>query len=214
MKQIKAPYLLDIGKDTPMEEVSHFLDKLDKHSIDQVPWPEYDAKAQAMFVLAHSNDCIFLKFYVIEEDVRAAHYHTNDPVYKDSCVEMFVSFNGEEEYYNIEFNLLGTCLSAYGDGRENRQFLPGAVIEKIKTLSLIKKKYQDQAENHWQLTIMIPVNFFYLHSITGLKSTSTRANFFKCGDDLPNPHFLTWNPIRYEKPEFHLPAFFGEVDFI
>lgn len=96
MKQLEAPYLHEAGKDTPVEEVSELLDKLDKHSIDQAPWPAYSSKARAGFALAHSNDCLFLKFYVIEEHIRATHFRTNDPVYKDSCVEMFISFNGEK----------------------------------------------------------------------------------------------------------------------
>lgn len=214
MKQLEAPYLYEAGKETPIEEVSELLDKLDKHSIDQVPWPEYPSKAQAKFALAHSHDCLFLKFYVTEEHIRATYSHTNDPVYKDSCVEMFLSFNDENEYYNIEFNLLGTCMAGYGAGRENRQKLSKAVIEEKKTYSQVKNKHNDQAEYHWQLTLMIPLNFFCMHTLGGLKGIKTKANFFKCGDELPEPHFLAWNPITYEKPEFHLPAFFGSIHFV
>ena len=27
---------------------------------------------------------------------------------------------------------------------------------------------------------------------------SIRANFYKCGDELQKPHFLSWNPIKIE----------------
>ena len=40
-----------------------------------------------------------------------------------------------------------------------------------------------------------------------------RANFYKCGDELDKPHYLSWNPINLEKPNFHCPEFFGTLFF-
>lgn len=34
------------------------------------------------------------------------------------------------------------------------------------------------------------------------------ANFYKCGDDLPAPYYLSWNKIIAPKPDFHYPDFF------
>ena len=213
MKKLEVAHVQEIGISTPIKEVSEFLDKLDKHRIEQLPWPEFSYKPKAAFALVHNNDCLFLKFYVQEETARALYHNTHDPVYKDSCVEMFLSFNEEMEYYNFEFNLIGVCLSGYGGGRENRQLLPKTIIEEIKSFSEVRNKHKDQADIQWQLTLIIPVNVFYLHSISGLSGIKAKGNFFKCGDDLPKPHFLSWNPIKTEKPNFHLPEFFGELWF-
>jgi hypothetical protein len=38
------------------------------------------------------------------------------------------------------------------------------------------------------------------------------ANFYKCGDETPEPHFLSWNPIDLPKPNFHVPQFFGQLE--
>ncbi|MFR4039417.1 MAG: carbohydrate-binding family 9-like protein, partial [Butyricimonas faecalis] len=38
-------------------------------------------------------------------------------------------------------------------------------------------------------------------------------NIHKCGNKLPHPHFVTWNPIPTEKPDFHRPEFFGTLIF-
>jgi hypothetical protein len=46
-----------------------------------------------------------------------------------------------------------------------------------------------------------------------LKGKTCRANFYKCGDDLPEPHFLSWNNIIADKPDFHLPQYFGTLTF-
>ncbi|MBC7416687.1 MAG: hypothetical protein H7325_00845, partial [Pedobacter sp.] len=36
----------------------------------------------------------------------------------------------------------------------------------------------------------------------------------KCGDDLPKPHYLSWNPItNVAEPNFHLPEFFANAIF-
>ena len=56
---------------------------------------------------------------------------------------------------------------------------------------------------------MIPVSTFFLHKISGLGGRYLRANFYKCGDLLSKPHFLSWQPITLPKPDFHQPSFFG-----
>ena len=40
-----------------------------------------------------------------------------------------------------------------------------------------------------------------------------KANFYKCGDDMPQKHYLSWHPIRIEKPNFHRPDHFGTLIF-
>ena len=42
---------------------------------------------------------------------------------------------------------------------------------------------------------------------------SWRANFYKCGDKTSHPHWLTWAPVGFPKPHFHLPEFFGTLEF-
>jgi hypothetical protein len=40
-----------------------------------------------------------------------------------------------------------------------------------------------------------------------------RANFYKCADQSSHPHWLTWSPVDYPKPHFHLPQSFGTLEF-
>ena len=39
-----------------------------------------------------------------------------------------------------------------------------------------------------------------------------KGNFYKCGDKTEIPHFGMWSPIDSEKPNFHQPQFFGEME--
>jgi hypothetical protein len=49
-----------------------------------------------------------------------------------------------------------------------------------------------------------------LSTFKGLKA---KANFFKCGDETLEPHFVTWNPVKTTSPDYYRPEFFGEVLF-
>ena len=53
----------------------------------------------------------------------------------------------------------------------------------------------------------------FSHEMADLNGKTMRANFYKCGDLLQTPHFLSWAPIDLPQPKFHCPEFFGEVTF-
>ncbi|MBW3545112.1 MAG: hypothetical protein KY428_05825 [Bacteroidetes bacterium] len=215
MKQLEVPFLQNLDSSTPIEKIADSLNGLQKYAIDMAPWRDFGYKPEVSFALAHSNDCLFLKFFVTESFLRATYCNTNDPVYKDSCVEFFIAFNGEAEYYNFEFNCLGTCLAGYGTMQNNRRLLPEAVIANIKSLATIKRENTNtKTLFSWQLSLLIPIKTFCMHALTGLKEAKSSVNFFKCGDDLPNPHYLSWNAIEATEPNFHLPQFFGEMDLL
>jgi hypothetical protein len=66
---------------------------------------------------------------------------------------------------------------------------------------------------YWELTIAIPLETFTNHKLSELKGKIFRANFYKCGDKLSEMHYLTWNRVETNNPDFHQPAFFGEIKF-
>ncbi len=216
MNKLEVPFLPLLEKDSPIGQVSEELDKLEKNLISNNPWPVYSYKPSVKFVLGYSYECLFIKFYVEEEAVRAKFRNINDPVFKDSCVEFFISFNEEEKYYNLEFNCLGTCRLGFGEGRENRTLVPEALIRKIRHAVVLQKTALPNGNRvtSWELTLIVPVEVFYQHEISSFKGISAKGNFYKCGDELPNPHYLSWNNIKAAEPNFHLPEYFGEVQFV
>ena len=195
--------------------ISQLLDQSEKHLIDMVPWPDFSDKPKVSFCIAHNGDHIFLKYDVEEKEVLARYWHINDPVFKDSCVEFFIAFDDERDYYNLEFNRLGTCLGSFGSERKNRTQLPLTILDKIKyDRTIVQKKSSSEFIINWTLTILIPVQVFCYHKISSLKNKKGRVNFYKCGDDLSEPHYLAWNNIISEAPDFHLPEFFGVAAFM
>ena len=197
-----------------IEEVELLMDSLPKHYLDNQPWPEFKTNCQTSFSVAHSGRAILLKYFVQEDVIKVAMHKTNEQVHKDNCVEFFIGFAPGKEYYNIEINCFGICSMAYGDGRSNRKMLPENLISKIQTSILIKSAPTTALTNfQWEITMIIPREVFDYSNLKSFRDQRAVANFFKCGDDLPAPHYLTWNMIDAKTPDFHLPEFFGELEF-
>jgi len=205
--------LKDITRNSTLATISQQMNAIEKHSLNHTPWITHPYKPSVRFSIAHSNDCIFLKFFVTEKSIRSVNTEVNGPVYEDSCVEFFISFHNDKAYYNLEFNCTGTCLAGFGEGRNDRQLLPLEVINKIRSQSVINR---DAAEKNieWELVLEIPLSFFCHHTLDSLTGSAGRANFYKCGDLLPEPHYVTWSNIEAPAPNFHLPAFFGRLEFV
>jgi len=212
MKHLSVPYL-DIEDSTSIAEISMKLDHVRQEIIDHAPWNGFPYKPQASFAMAYGDSSVYLKFFVEEKHVKAVYSEPNQPVYKDSCVEFFVSFADEPEYYNFEFNCAGTCLLSFGEQRNNRKMTTADLIKSIAFQSSIKPTTKKDANIGWELTLVIPFDAFQYHQITSMKGKKCRVNFYKCGDDLPEPHFLAWNMINTEEPDFHRPEFFGTLEF-
>jgi hypothetical protein len=214
-QKLEVPFLSGLNKRSDIHEIATVLDKQESHPIRIAPWPEYDYVPQARFSIGHGNDCIFLKYYISENTVKAEWYKPNDPVFKDSCVEFFISFDDEREYYNCEFNVIGTCKLNYGEEREHRHLVSEDRIALIDYCVAIRKGGPvGTTEVSWELTLMMPIEVFAWDSMSSLAGRKCRGNFYKCGDDLPVPHFLVWSDIDTPSPDFHVPEYFGEIIFL
>ena len=209
---------LDLGSAYPdLEEVSAELDQLPgKHRIETINWEDYQYKPEITFSIAYNDFEIFLKYYVKENFFKAEKTETNQMVCEDSCVEFFVSPEEDGIYYNIEFNGIGTCLLGTGTARENSTRADSEIISKIRRLTSAGGKpiKEREGEFTWTITIAIPFEVFFHHKVENLKGKTFRANFYKCGDKLKVPHYVTWNPVGTEKPDYHQPAYFGLLKFV
>jgi hypothetical protein len=200
-----------------LEIISELLDdQKDRLQIDTINWKGFDYKPEVELSIGYGDFEIFLKFYVREDYFKAEKTETNQMVCEDSCVEFFVSPEDDGTYYNIEFNGIGTCLAGYGTGRKNSTRLNPEMISKIRRITTAGDRpvKERTGKYEWSLTTAIPIDLFFKHKVTDLKGKSFRANFYKCGDKLTIPHYLTWNPVGTEKPDYHQPKYFGLLKFI
>ena len=183
--------------------------------VNTVNWTDFPYCPDVEFRIAHTSDAILLHFKVREASVRAVAGQDNGPVWEDACVEFFSVPAGDGVYYNLECNCAGTLLIGAGGGRADRRHAPQEVLDKVQRwASLGREAFEERVgECSWEVALVVPYSAFFLHRITSLDGQTIRANFYKCGDKLQTPHFLSWNPIELEKPNFHCPEFFGALHF-
>ncbi len=174
----------------------------------------YKSDVVADFNIGYDDDNIYLKFFVQESNTKAVNTVINEPVYEDSCVEFFVTFDGKS-YYNLEFNCIGNVLGGYGAERNNREALAPELLKQIITkpsLGFNRIEIIDR-KTEWTLGITIPKSIFKYDNIDKIEGLKANCNVYKCGDKQVFTHYLSWSPITVENPDFHLPKYFGEIEF-
>ena len=177
-------------------------------------WPEeYPYTPKAEFRLAWCEEGLAIHYRVTEQSARARYGNDGGQVWTDSCVECFLRNADSNVYYNLECNCIGTILMGSGDSRHDR--VPGdlALLAKVdRWASLGREPFEERCEETtWEVALVVPTGIFQAFPIKLEAGNTLRANFYKCGDDLPVPHFVSWNPITTEKPNFHRPECFGEL---
>ncbi len=200
--------------------VKHVPVLLDDHGIGfqhiaEVNWENYPYRPEVLFRIAHMGTAILLHYRVNEKSIRAVAPADNGRVWEDSCVEFFIHLSGErDEYYNFECNCAGRLLVEYGIPGK-REHIPVDVTRCVQRWSSLgSESFAERMGNcAWELAMIIPVSVFVRHPISLLDGMTGYANFYKCGDLLTEPHFLSWNPINLPKPCFHCPDFFGKINF-
>ena len=184
--------------------------------IDWLEWDEFPYKPDVSFRIAHDDSLLFLKYYVKEQHVLATNINSNSAVHRDSCVEFFFDTAQNGNYYNFEFNCIGTTHLAYGPSRKHRIFISEELISsKIKTWSTLgDKPFEERSGNfEWEMIIVIPSSIFIHDKGLSFSKLISNANFYKCGDDTSKPHYLSWNRVKASKPDFHRPEYFGILNF-
>src|SRR5690554_1389314 len=183
-------------------------------AVDQVNWKNDFPKTMPVTVqVAHDGERLYLYYTVIGEMARVANHQDFGSVWEDSCVEFFMQREGESGYRNFECNVLGVLLSRRHESRE-KGVSQTDLMPSIVRYGTIQHRYErDKQVSDWTMYLEIPkqaLGFAEHESLVGQKA---RANFYKCGDKTPEPHFLSWNPIDLPTPNFHTPEFFGLLKF-
>lgn len=182
--------------------------------VTEVNWPdEFPYRPDMAFRMAWCPEGIVIHYRVNEQSVRAVYAEDNGQVWTDSCVECFIRNADKDTYYNIECNCVGTLLIGLrGEDCGRLHVSPEDLATVKRWASLGRETFGERAEQTgWELALVIPATVFAKYPIRLEQGAKLRANFYKCGDNLPVPHFVSWNPIHVEKPNFHRPECFGEL---
>ena len=189
----------------------------DRAPIDHYMWDsDYMPEAYAQVAYAATGDekeGLYIHFFCREANPRAIYTEHYDPVYRDSCMEIFFTMKVPDApangYINIESNSNPTTLIAYGFDRYTRT----PIVEMGYTPFPVTAKKTDET---WELFEFVPVKalkeIFKLDKID--ENTVMGANFYKCGGDHEILPYGMWSPIDSPTPDFHRSEFFGKLTLV
>lgn len=172
------------------------------------------------FKVRYDDKNIYVIFQVKDQYVKAVAKKINDVVWEDSCVEFFFTPGPDVNrgYFNLETNCKGIFLFRYTN-KENGQ--TGLVdLEDCKKIAIAHSLQKDVETEitepvTWSIEYALPISVLakYIKVDKPSKGVQWRANFYKCGDKTSHKHYLTWAPVINPVPKFHLPEYFGWLQF-
>ena len=70
-----------------------------------------------------------------------------------------------------------------------------------------------RTEDGWEAYYTFPMSFVHLFfpGCQFYPGKKLRANLYKCGDFTVQEHYIAWNPMDPNRPDYHLPEYFGEM---
>lgn len=198
------------------DSLDQTFESLPQERICVCNWPDVTSYVpDVKFAMFHDGDNIYIRYWVNEQGTKAEITTPGGPVYKDSCLECFISPEaGDGLYYNFEVNCIGmldySCRRSRTDttraNEQQRAF--------VKTFSSLGNKgFPEKKCDPWTLTVIINKKAFYAQDIDTFRGKEFKMNLYKCGDDLKVPHYVSWQPIKIDRPNFHRPDFFVPVRF-
>jgi len=162
---------------------------------------------------------LYVAFRVEDRYVRAVAEHLHGEVWKDSCVEFFFTpgVDPAPGYFNLEVNCGGTFIMRHQQSLEEFRLIDPADCAGVEVYHSMPKIVNPELAGPltWGVAYRLPLDFLskYAPVTPPAPGVTWRANFYKCADDSSHPHWLTWSPIDWPEPRFHLPEFFGVLKF-
>ena len=160
---------------------------------------------------AVKNKGLFVLFFSEEPQPKAVYTKRDEPVYKDSCMELFIQpITDDKRYVNFEINPNAAYLSEIGTCRGDRMLLSSASDIACETNVL-------RVDSGWSVELFIPDEL--ISDCLGLSysfasQNQLKLNAYKCGDETQYPHYSSLFFIPTPKPDYHRPEFFGTVKLI
>ena len=152
------------------------------------------------------EDALLIRLCSDAAPTRAVNTAPDSPVWEDSCLECFLSADGQR-YMNLEGNANAAMLAAFGPDRHARQ--------RLRDMGIPRPTLEAAAcGTGWAAVYTIPAEtmkaLFGVEPAVGLR---LYANFYVCGDKTPLPCYGAWSEVETEKPDFHQPKYFGQFVF-
>lgn len=185
------------------------IDSCDKAYISNSLWGTDNYKPEVFAQISYDNEGFTIKFTVYEANPKCDEKNHLEFVHLDSCIEWFVNFDPEltDRYFNFEINAAGAMNVGFRSSREDNTPL---TIDEINLFN-IKTQIFDE---YWTGEYKIPFSFIAskISGYTFRKNAKIKTNLYKCGEETEYEHYMSYFPVLLEKPDFHCPQYFGEME--
>jgi len=184
------------------------LEQCELFHIDHYKWVEgYQPKAFGRMGLLQDFGLV-ISMTAMESNPLTTYTKEGDPVYRDSALEAFLNFTPENTipfYMNFEMNANGAMLNHIGSVHERK-----SVFESLPDRASCEAFRKGDS---WSVLLKIPMemicNIFHIEPLKA--GDYFTCNFYKICESKELEHYASYAPIISDKPNFHLPAFFGRA---
>ncbi len=216
VRRAQPPVALDAGweqgpwEDTRPDELAHHMGERPAH------FP------RTCFKILYDDDAVYIMFRVEDRYVRAIASEHQGQVWKDSCVEFFFRPSDAEGsgYFNLEMNCGGTMLFHHQRRPwQNAVSVSPEDVRRIETHCSLPRIVEPEMTEPltWTVAYRLPFDIVARYCPSAKRpasGVSWRANLYKCAEHNSHPHWLTWAPVDHPRPNFHLPEYFGTIQFL
>lgn len=158
--------------------------------------------------ICYNDNTLFVHMWANESSIRAEVNDLFSQVCEDSCLEFFFRPDMNDlRYFNIEVNPNGCYFLGFGSSfKDLIRLYPLA-----QPFDIVTNRYH----GGWEVELTIPFRFIqqFFPTFSPSPGDCMFANFYKCGDLTPIPHYLCWNITPKIQHGFHSPQHFGLLKF-
>lgn len=216
VRRVRSPVKVDADwdkgtwKDVPAVTLAYYMG--DK--------PAFAPRVQAKAAWDDRN--LYFIWRVDDQYVLARRTKHQDPVCLDSCVEFFFTPGDDADVYgysNLEISCAGVMWLAAHPANAGEVKLPPEDLATVEIAASLRGPIDPEiaAPTVWTLECRLPIDTMAKHArgkfVRPARGVSWRANFYKCADESSHPHWLTWSPVVWPAPAFHMPPQFGCLTF-
>lgn len=154
---------------------------------------------------------LYARLWSFEENPRCVCTKRDDPVYQDSCLELFLQLvPTNATYVNFEMNCKGVYLAQFGPKRIDRVFLKDyCKLEPVVSAFEIL----ENGRTAWGVELFLSeelISEVYGEQYT-LQPGKVKGNFYKCGDKTPRTHYGAYFAVGCAALGFHNASKFGNI---
>ncbi len=182
------------------------------------PWEDVTQEKQSTIVkLLWDDDNLYVGYDCQDTEITAVLDTHDDPVYRDDCVEIFISPDEQRVgfYYGLEMNCRAVLFDYFKIS--NGPIIKKLDMRQVKLATDLRGTLNvagDEDEG-WSLEVAIPFENFtdMVGNVPPKPGALWRINLNRLDGVQPHRELSMWSPSGTEKPNFHVPERFGVMVF-